>query len=72
MDHNGTRDWFGYFIGAPHGDRLIAGFVVFPRAEAQLIRFKILKSKMLLQSEEINKIVQKQQLMYGKTRGTYV
>ena len=66
---NGVRNWtelgewgiiesgkgFFNFIGAPHGDHLIADFVVLQWAEA-ILTF-LVNSKILLRSEERNNIV---------------
>ena len=50
-------DGFVSFIGAPHGDCGISGFVLFQREEARLIKNKTVKSIMPLRSEESKNIV---------------
>ena len=41
VGHNGISDGLVDIIGAPHGDRLLTGFMVLQQAEAIIIKIKI-------------------------------
>ena len=56
VGHNGIGDRIINVIEALHGYRLLAGFFGLQRAEARFFS-RIVKSRMLLQSEERNNIV---------------
>ena len=58
VGHNEIGDGIINVIGAPPSDNMLAPVVGLQRAEAILIKFKIIvKSQTMLQSEEINKMV---------------